>query len=224
MHQHATRVTWSLKKIPHISGNQQNLKQNPENQAAIKTILGKQFSSQLVPHITELYNNAASSSKFPIDYLNALIVTIPKPGKETNTPKNFRPISLLNLVLKIYAKTIATRLLDIIPTLIHRDQTGFTKGRQAPDATRRMINLRPPERLLCSYLWMQRRRSTGSTGSTLKRSSRNLDLKTTSLEPSWQCTPLLRPKYSQKVCSQNHSLLQTVRVKTVRCPHLSLIY
>lgn len=101
----------------------------------------KQYALQIVPHITELFNNAASSSNMPNDFLNALIVTIPKPGKDPDSPKNFRPISLLNLDLKIYAKTIATRLLDIIPTLIHRDQTGFTKGRQAPDATRRMINL-----------------------------------------------------------------------------------
>lgn len=66
----------------------------------------KQFSAYLIPHITEVFNNTASSSKFHYEYLNALIIMIPKPGKEPNAPQNFRPISLLNLDLKMYAKTI----------------------------------------------------------------------------------------------------------------------
>lgn len=81
----------------------------------------KQFSHQLAPHLTALFNDAASSSLFPRESLQALIVTLPKPGKEPEAPQNVRPISLLNLNLKIYAKTIATRLLNIMPTLIHRD-------------------------------------------------------------------------------------------------------
>lgn len=60
---------------------------------------------------------------------------IPKPNKDPTIP---RPISLLNLNIKMYAKVIALRL-DILPTLIHPDQVGFIKGRQAPDATRRML-------------------------------------------------------------------------------------
>lgn len=31
--------------------------------------------------------------------------------------------------------------MDIIPSLVHPDQVGFVKGRQAPDATRRLMNL-----------------------------------------------------------------------------------
>lgn len=73
--------------------------------------------------------------------LNAIIVTLPKPGKEPNTPPNFRPISLLNIDLKVYAKIIASRLLNLLPLLIHPDQTGFAKGRQTSDATRRLTNI-----------------------------------------------------------------------------------
>lgn len=101
----------------------------------------KQYAPQLVPHLTELFNHAASSSSFSKEYLSALVITLPKPGKASNVPQNFRPISLLNLDLKIYAKTIATRLIQIMPMLIHPDQSGFTKGRQSSDATRRMINI-----------------------------------------------------------------------------------
>lgn len=73
--------------------------------------------------------------------LTANIVTIPKPGKEPVTPQNFDPISLLNTDLNLYARIVAQRLAPIMPQLIHSDQVGFTLGRQAPDATRKITNL-----------------------------------------------------------------------------------
>lgn len=73
--------------------------------------------------------------------LRALIITIPKPGKEPTTPQSFRSIFLMNNDLKIFAKLIAQRLIDILPLLIHPDQSGFTKGRQTMDATHRLINI-----------------------------------------------------------------------------------
>lgn len=73
--------------------------------------------------------------------LEALIVTLPKPGKTPDIPQNFRPISLLNNDLKIYAKMIALRLVYVLPILIDPVQSGFTKGRQSSDAKRRLINI-----------------------------------------------------------------------------------
>lgn len=81
----------------------------------------KQFSNHLLPQLTKLFNNAASSSMFAKESLAALIITLTKPGKEPTSPQNFHPISLLNLDLKIYAITIARRLMIIMPDLIHKD-------------------------------------------------------------------------------------------------------
>lgn len=73
--------------------------------------------------------------------LKAIVVTLPKPRKEPNIPQNFIPISLLNTDLKVYAKVIANRVAEVTPSLIAPDQVGFIKGRQAPDGTRRILNL-----------------------------------------------------------------------------------
>lgn len=82
-----------------------------------------------------------SSASFPSEMLKAYVVTIPKPVKEPTCPANFRPISLLNTDVKQYAKILAHRLLPILPSLIKPDQSRFTPGRQASDATRRVFNV-----------------------------------------------------------------------------------
>lgn len=73
--------------------------------------------------------------------LCALIVALPKPGKDPVMPQNFRPISLLNNDLKLYARLLANRLVDLLPSLIHLEQSGFTKGRQTADAMSCLINI-----------------------------------------------------------------------------------
>jgi hypothetical protein len=58
-----------------------------------------------------------------------IITCIPKTGKQKQFLKNWRPISLLNVVYKIASGCIAERLKTKLNKLINRDQTGFIKGR-----------------------------------------------------------------------------------------------
>ena len=55
--------------------------------------------------------------------------------------ENLRPISLLNVLYKIVTKTIANRLAKVIPDLIHRDQTGFIKGRFIGENIRHILDI-----------------------------------------------------------------------------------
>lgn len=101
----------------------------------------KAFSDVLTPCLTRVFNDAAASGTFPKEMLQAVIVTLPKQGKNPTLPQNFRPIPFLNSDLKIYAKRLACRLLEVTPYLIGLGQVGFIKGCQAPDGIRRMSNL-----------------------------------------------------------------------------------
>jgi hypothetical protein len=56
------------------------------------------------------------------------IVLLPKKAR-ANQAKNFRLISLRNCCLKIHTKCLTLRLRDLIPFLVHPDQTGFISGR-----------------------------------------------------------------------------------------------
>lgn len=94
-----------------------------------------------LPYVASLYNHAASSGSPPKEMLQSVITTIPKPGKDPQLTQNYRPISLLNTYIKIFSQVIARRLLPLLPALKHPGQVGFIHGRQAPDATKRLITL-----------------------------------------------------------------------------------
>ena len=59
----------------------------------------------------------------------SIITLLPKSGKDISVLDNWRPISLLNVDYKIATKSIANRLKDILPSIIHNSQTGFLKNR-----------------------------------------------------------------------------------------------
>ena len=58
-----------------------------------------------------------------------IIILIPKGNKPRHLLKNWRPISLLNVIYKIASGCIANRLKQVLPHLIHENQKGFLKGR-----------------------------------------------------------------------------------------------
>ena len=64
---------------------------------------------------------------FPTNWKNAIVLPIPKAGKDPHNPKSYRPISLLSSISKIVEKLIATRLRSelIARNVIQKEQFGF---------------------------------------------------------------------------------------------------
>uniref|UniRef100_A0A8C5QL89 Reverse transcriptase domain-containing protein n=1 Tax=Leptobrachium leishanense TaxID=445787 RepID=A0A8C5QL89_9ANUR len=101
----------------------------------------KRFLKTLAPHFLLAFNSVPEGRLIPPQTLSATITLIPKDGKDAAQCENYRPISLLNCDLKIFAKILASRLLPHITDLIHPDQTGFIPGREARDNTIRALTL-----------------------------------------------------------------------------------
>lgn len=101
----------------------------------------KQFWSILSPLFMRMISESKQNSKLPASTITATISLLLKPNKDPTIPSSYRPISLLNVDNKIIAKTLAHRLEEVTPAIIHPDQTGFIKGRTSSSNTRRLFNI-----------------------------------------------------------------------------------
>ena len=97
--------------------------------------------SQLGPLLLNMINHAISSGSFSRDVNTATITLLHKKGKDPNECANYRPISLLNADVKLFAKVLALRLEPLMNKLIHPDQTGFVKSRLSSDNVRRLLHI-----------------------------------------------------------------------------------
>ena len=66
----------------------------------------------------------------------AVITLIEKQGKDRTLIENWRPISLVNVDAKIISKVIASRLKDVLPNIIHCNQSGYVKDRYIGETVR----------------------------------------------------------------------------------------
>lgn len=104
------------------------------------------------------YYQPATPSPRPM--LKAHITVISKEGKGPTQVSNYRPITLINVDIKLHAKILANRMLPFIPNLISLDQVVFIPGR---DNTIHTLNLCHWLRAFSSPL-MQRRHSVQQGG------------------------------------------------------------
>lgn len=101
------------------------------------SIIKKRFTTQLSPLMANAFNSILEEYSFRTESLLASISMIPKPHTDDTSWSNYRPISILNIDIKLLAKILSDRLNPIIGTVIHKDQTGFIPSRQTGDNIRR---------------------------------------------------------------------------------------
>lgn len=82
----------------------------------------------LAPRLKVLFSEFADTDSLLGSMEEAIIVLIPKPGKNSQEGASYGPISLLNVDVKVLAKILDTHL-SVISTLIHVDQTMFMPGK-----------------------------------------------------------------------------------------------
>jgi hypothetical protein len=87
-----------------------------------------------------LFQDIWNTETLPKDWLQGVIVKIPKKGDLANC-KNWRGINLLCIVSKVLSKIILNRIIGVLEPYIRRQQAGFRSGRSCVDHvnTLRMI-------------------------------------------------------------------------------------
>ena len=87
----------------------------------------------IVGILTRVFNDIEKFGIVPSTRFNeGWLCPLYKKGERCNIA-NYRPITILNTDYKIMTKALANKLAEVAPTLIHRDQAGFIKGRSIFD-------------------------------------------------------------------------------------------
>ena len=101
----------------------------------------KCFWKQLGPFVVRALNKAFEDGELSTTQKEGIITCIPKGDIPRDNIKNWRPISLLNVIYKIGSFCIANRIKRVLPSLIDDDQTGFISNRYMGDNVRLIYDL-----------------------------------------------------------------------------------
>ena len=89
----------------------------------------------------ECVNEAFKYGEMSSSQKQAVITLIEKQGKDRTFIENWRPISLINVGAKIMSKTIAIRVKNVLPYIIHQNQTGYVKDRYIGETVRSIFDV-----------------------------------------------------------------------------------
>ena len=101
---------------------------SPGNDGITKEFL-EYFWGKLGTFLVSTLNHSFEKGELSASQKQAIITLIEKKDKDKRLIKNWRPISLINVDIKVASKAIANRLKAVIHNLISVDQTAYVKGR-----------------------------------------------------------------------------------------------
>lgn len=138
----------SLDEIKYVSPREvKNAIRNTKSKKApgqdgIQNIVLKNLPHKAIVYLTYIFNASFKLSYFSTAWKNAEVLAFPKPNKDKKFPQNYRPISLLSTISKIYEKIILNRLQKFekeAGNLID-EQLGFREGKFTVQQLARITN------------------------------------------------------------------------------------
>lgn len=89
----------------------------------------------VAPYLAVVFNNCVDECVFPDLMKYSKVIPLFKSGSKSD-PGNFRPISVLPVLSKVFEKIMLNQMLHYfnINKLLHTKQFGFTRGRSTTDA------------------------------------------------------------------------------------------
>ena len=91
-------------------------------------------------HLLRIFNKYFIESYFPVLWNTAVIVPIPKPGKNHSSPTNYRPIALTSCICKLLERILNERLIAYLTynNILSPIQCGYRKFRSTLDHLSRL--------------------------------------------------------------------------------------
>lgn len=101
----------------------------------------KAIKDVVVPPLTYLINSSLSTGVFPDALKKSLVIPIYKAGRR-NCVNNYRPISILTTISKVFEKIINVRLINYLESkkILSCAQFGFRKRKSTDDAIHEYVN------------------------------------------------------------------------------------
>lgn len=131
--EHQRDLLTSAEEVQNIIATRPNKKSSGRD--SMPYFLIKKFHPSIILFLVTFFNHCIANAHFPESWKHAIITAIPKPGRDSSIISNWRPISQLNCVSKIYEGVIVSRMNKIFHGLnLFQSQFGFLSGHSTEHA------------------------------------------------------------------------------------------
>ena len=106
----------------------------------ISAYLLKSVAPEVAPSLAKIFNISISSGEIPNEWKKAIVTPVPK-SRSAKLPSDYRPISVLPVIVKVYEKMIHRQLFSYLTSysILSKQQYGFRPQHSTQDALLRTV-------------------------------------------------------------------------------------